>query len=94
MLKLCKQCGTMKHIDDGDICRKCLMPKRLEDCTRKELIAKCQSYIGICAHQQNSLIQKQMQIKHFRMRLKKIRDGISYLLEHPYSNGVSIKTRR
>ena len=44
--------------------------------------------------QVNSNINKLSQIRHFRIRLKKIRNSLDYLLLHPYSNDTGYVTKK
>ncbi len=66
----------------------------LKDLSKKELIGKYVSCLGNCGLQQNLLITKQIQIKHFRRRLRKIRNSIDYLLSHPFSDDVGFATKK
>ena len=68
--------------------------EELNKLSKKELIVKLVSYMGNCKQQKSKLINKIYQIKNFRMRLKKIRDSVDYLISHPYSNDTGFSTKK
>ena len=68
--------------------------EELKDLPKDELIKKCIAYIGNCRRQQIQTQNKNCQIRHFRNRLKRIRDSIDYLLKHPFSEDVGNRTNK
>ena len=59
--------------------------EELKKLSKEDLINKIFGYEGSKAIMNTLLINKNGQIRNFRIRLKKIRNEIDYLLEHPYS---------
>ncbi len=59
--------------------------KKLETKSNKELITIIKSRDMSLQKSKNALIQKTAQIRHFRIRIKKISDSLHYLLIHPFS---------
>lgn len=68
--------------------------ENLNKLSKKELINTLSRYIGVCKHQKNVICRKMMQIRHFRVRIKKVRDSMDYLLIHPFSKDSSNKRRK
>jgi len=68
--------------------------ENLNKLSKKELINTLSRYIGICKHQKNVICGKTIQIRHFRVRIKKVRDSMDYLLIHPFSKDSSNKRRK
>lgn len=66
----------------------------LNKLTKKELIHLINSQKGSLASQSNRITNRLAQIRHFRIRLKKIRNSLDYLLVHPYSNDTGWTTRK
>lgn len=59
--------------------------------TKKEII----NYFNSSnAKLRSSSINNQQQVRHFRIRIKKVRDSLDYLLRHPWSNDNSFSTIR
>ena len=56
--------------------------KDLMQLTKKELILKIRGSKISISKQVNKAVSKQRQIRNFRMRLKKIRDSMDYLLNY------------
>ena len=61
--------------------------------SKKELKELITSLRKSNSHLRNSAITKRGQIRSMRLRLKKIRNSIDYLLKFPYSADVGIQTR-
>ena len=60
----------------------------------KELLKLISFKEGVIKRQTYLIANKIVQIKHFRTRLKKIRNQIDYLLEHPYSVDNNMSNRK
>ncbi len=70
------------------------MTNELHKLSKKELIKVIGYRNRTIKNQMNTTINKQSQIRHFRRRLKKIKDSIDYLLIHPFSNDTGYKALR
>ena len=68
--------------------------EELNKLSKRELVERYKIYIGTCNHQRNVIIYKTAQIRHFRIRIKKIRNSIDYILGHPFSFDTSNKKRK
>ena len=106
--KKCKREVTGKEwAYKDDLCKGCYYQRRylkerpeltkmileLEKKSKEQLIRTILSYQGNRANVNMLFAKKNWQIKHFRDRLRKIRNQIDYLLEHPYSLDTSYKTK-
>lgn len=60
---------------------------------KEKLIKKLKQYKESNKKLSGKLSQKNNEITHFKRRLKKIRDSIDYLIEHPFSKDTSYITR-
>ena len=54
--------------------------------TKKELKKEISILKSVVGREKNIITSKTAQIRHFRIRLLKIRNSIDYLLKHPFSN--------
>lgn len=104
-MKICRKCGskvpTSKWAYIDDLCTKCYGKemyykrnpdiKKMMSMSKDELIAMIRSREGVIKHHIYRNVYKTAQIRHFRLRIKKIRDRLDYLLEHPFSVGSSYK---
>ena len=63
--------------------------KELEKLSKEDLINKIIGYRAYKGSINSLLANKNWQIRNFKIRLKKIRNSIDYLLEHPRSLDTS-----
>lgn len=63
------------------------MRPKLEDLSKAMLIYRCR----ILTHHSN---MKSAELRHYKIRLKKMYNSIGYLLEHPYSRDTNMTTRK
>lgn len=66
----------------------------LENLTKKELIDIIRHKNATIAMQTSRINQKNSMVRHFRIRLKKIRNSLDYLLLHPFSNDTGFTTSK
>jgi len=65
--------------------------KELERLTKNELIYKILGMNANMGKLQHNIINKHNQIRHFRLRIRKLINGLDYLLKHPFSVDSSNK---
>ncbi len=65
---------------------------KLKKLSKEKLIKIIHCKDMIIKRQISLRIAKQYQIKHFRNRIKKVRDSLDYLLKHPYSMDTGFHT--
>lgn len=68
--------------------------EKLESMSKKELIDLINERDVTIRHQIALRINRQAQIRNFRVRIKKIRDSLDYLLKCPYSNDTGFTTNK
>ena len=62
--------------------------------TKEELIRILEYKDRSIKHLRIVVLDKQRIIRHFRRRIRKIRDSIDYLLEHPHSMDNGMRTNK
>lgn len=67
--------------------------EKLSELSKKELTVRCRTLLAQCTHSRNVINNKTSQIRCFRLRLKKIRNSIDYLLVHPFSSDSAYNTQ-
>lgn len=74
------------------------LKKELMNKSKREIIeffmAENRKYKCELTRLRNDNYRKRVQVKHFRTRLKKIRNSMDYLLEHPWSEDSSPQTSK
>ena len=60
----------------------------LRDLTKDELVNKCVMYGMQNTKLHNTISQKHYQIRNMRLRLKKIRDSMDFILNRPFTNNI------
>lgn len=68
--------------------------EELKKLSKKELIELIRMRELTIKKQISTTNNKIVQIRHFRKRIKKIRDSLDYLLKHPYSDDTGFTTHK
>lgn len=68
--------------------------KKISSMSKSELIIYNRGLKGNLGLSMRAVTIRTNQIRHFRKRLKKIRDSLDYLLQHPFSIDESMQTKK